>query len=148
LELKVSVSHERQERKQGGCMSPYRRKQKKCSRSLTRMKDQRNPEVENQTEKGILKAEVVFTRALTKEIASKVVEGLSKRETCEEEVFMTATEAAAMLRVSKVQIYQLVYRSHHRAGDFPYMKVERSLRFSRKDLTEWCKRNGRTLESS
>lgn len=57
-------------------------------------------------------------------------------------------EAAVLLNKSKEQIYQWVNKSAHKLSDFPFMKLGKSLRFSKNELLEWMKRKGKSLESN
>ena len=81
-------------------------------------------------------------------IAGKVVELLSPYliyKNAQDE-YLDIQEASALLGKSPSQIYQWVNKSAHGLSDFPYMKVGKTLRFSKADLTNWMKKNGKPLE--
>jgi excisionase family DNA binding protein len=60
---------------------------------------------------------------------------------------LTIEEATAFLSTSKGQVYQWVDKSRHGLGDFPFMKMKRLLRFSKKEIIQWMKSNSRRLET-
>ena len=56
-----------------------------------------------------------------------------------DDVILNVAEAAALLRVSKLQIYAWVNKSQYGLSDFPVMRAGRLLRFSKNDLIAWLK---------
>ena len=87
--------------------------------------------------------EEITTRIiLIDEKLTMVLESLSMQK----DEILTVEETAALLSVSKEQIYQWVDKAKHGFSDFPYMKCGRSLRFSRKSVIEWMRTNAKRLE--
>ncbi len=62
---------------------------------------------------------------------------LNQNQDNDEEELMDIDGVSKMLGKSKGQIYQWVHNSSHGVGGFPFMKAGKSLRFSRKAITEW-----------
>ena len=81
-------------------------------------------------------------------VAGKVIERLLPllNHPEEEDELMDVTELAAMIGKSNGQIYQWVHLASHGLGAFPFMKAGKSLRFSKKAVLEWMRRNS-ALES-
>ena len=67
---------------------------------------------------------------------------LSHKQADKDEL-LTADEAAEFLKTTKDQIYQWVNKSQHGLGTFPYYKSGRLLRFSKKEIMQWLKSNGK-----
>lgn len=81
-----------------------------------------------------------------KDIAEKVVElilPLLNQNREQVDTILNADEVARLLRKSKGQIYQWVSNSGHGLHDFPFMKAGKSLRFSKRDIIEWMRNNGK-----
>lgn len=79
-------------------------------------------------------------------IANKVLEKLLPLMQMQQpEKFLTVDELSAMLSKSKEQIYQWVNKSHHGLSDFPFLKIGKSLRFSKSDIIEWMKNKGKNV---
>ena len=64
---------------------------------------------------------------------------LLKNKRSEDDTILNVAEAAALLRVSKLQIYAWVNKSLHGLCNFPYYKAGRLLRFSKNDIIAWLK---------
>lgn len=81
-------------------------------------------------------------------IADKVVELLSPYfvSISTRDEYLDIQAASVLLGKSPSQIYQWVNKSAHGLSNFPYMKTGKSLRFSKVDLTNWMKKNGKPLE--
>lgn len=56
---------------------------------------------------------------------------------------LTIDQTAEYLGKSKGQIYQWVSNSRHGLYDLPFQKAGRELRFSKNDLNQWMKNNGK-----
>ncbi len=71
-------------------------------------------------------------------IAQRVMEllkpALSGNGKNDSDDILTINEASAFLKASKEQIYQWVSNSKHGLSNFPYKKLGKQLRFSRKEL--------------
>lgn len=79
-------------------------------------------------------------------IAEKVVELiLPHLERSEEPVdtILNTDEVAKLLGKSKGQVYQWVNDSAHGLHNFPFMKAGKSLRFSRRAIVSWMRKNGK-----
>lgn len=59
----------------------------------------------------------------------------------EEDIIMDIKDLSRMIGKSTSQIYQWVHLASHGLGTFPFMKAGKSLRFSKKAVLEWMKRN-------
>jgi excisionase family DNA binding protein len=85
-----------------------------------------------------LKADLIIPEELVDEIADRVIHKLKPIlvDTCNKnsDDILTINEASALLKVSKEQIYQWVSNSKHGLSDFPYKKLGKQLRFSKKDF--------------
>jgi len=90
-----------------------------------------------------------FVDQIVDQIADKVLQKMLPilEEWHEPEQFLNADEVAALLGKSKAQIYQWVDRASHGLSDFPYNKAGRSLRFSKKEINDWLKKNLKPLEN-
>jgi len=64
---------------------------------------------------------------------------LLKDKRSEADTILDINEAAALLKVSKEQIYQWANKSQYGLSDFPVMRAGRLLRFSKNDLITWLK---------
>lgn len=79
-------------------------------------------------------------------IALRVSEYLKPILACSQQFpdeLLTVDEVANHLKTSKAQIYQWVNQSQHGLSTFPYLKSGRLLRFSRNDIMQWLKSNGK-----
>jgi len=92
-----------------------------------------------------MKAQLTFTPELIEQIAEKVVTKLrpllTNNPSDDPDEIITIVEASKFLKVSKEQIYQWVSNARHGLGTFPYKKLGKQLRFSRKELIEWMETN-------
>ena len=78
-------------------------------------------------------------------IASRVIEQLRPllQAWQEPDELMDINQLCTLLKKSKGQIYQWVNAAHHGLSDFPYLKVGKSLRFSKRDIMAWMKSSSR-----
>ena len=90
---------------------------------------------------------IQISGALTDVIADKVIERLLPIINAKEpDKIMSIDELSKFIGKLKDQIYQWVNQSQHDLSAFPYLKAGQSLRFSRKDIVQWMKSNGKPLE--
>jgi excisionase family DNA binding protein len=59
------------------------------------------------------------------------------------DVILDVESIAALVGKSRGQIYQWVHNASHGLSDFPYLKVGRSLRFSKNEVLQWAKKNSK-----
>lgn len=87
----------------------------------------------------------IDTGELSQAIGDYILEKLKPiiADMLEPDHLMTVDQAADFLQTSKGQVYQWVNLSAHGLNDFPYMKSGRLLRFSKKELLSWMKKNSR-----
>ena len=95
-----------------------------------------------------MESKITFSQEAIEQFANAIIEKLLPQlENValkqDEEGTLSIDEAAVLLGKSRQQIYQWVSRAKHGLMDFPYMKAGRSLRFSKKDLIGWMKKQGR-----
>ena len=74
-------------------------------------------------------------------IAQRVVELLKPvlydNGSSDSDDIFTMDEASEFLKTSKDQIYQWVSNAKHDLGTFPFKKLGKQLRFSKKELIKW-----------
>jgi excisionase family DNA binding protein len=80
--------------------------------------------------------EAIAQRVL--ELLRPLVSGTGNKDS--DDIF-TMDEASEFLKTSKEQIYQWVSNARHGLGTFPYKKLGKQLRFSRKELIKWMETN-------
>jgi len=81
---------------------------------------------------------IEYLDTITDRVMMKIKTILSTEN--EPDELLTIEEAAVFLSTSKGQVYQWVNKSQHGLGDFPFMKMGRSLRFSKKEIIQWMKK--------
>jgi excisionase family DNA binding protein len=89
-----------------------------------------------------MKGVIIFPEELVDQISDRVIERLKPLiaeiiDNNTEDEFLTTDEASELLKVSKGQIHQWVSNSKHGLGSFPYKKLGKQLRFSKKELIKW-----------
>jgi excisionase family DNA binding protein len=93
-----------------------------------------------------LKYVIVIPPDLVKAIGDYLVEQLKpiidNNQDTEDELLDVA-EVAAFMKTSKNQIYQWTNQSQHGLNTFPYYKSGKLLRFSKKEIMQWLKSNGK-----
>ena len=96
-----------------------------------------------------MKAELYIPQEFVDQIADRVMQKLLPvlEAIYEPDQYLTIDELSVMLGKSKAQIYQWVNRASHGLSDFPYQKVGRSLRFSKKATQKWMKTPQKRLET-
>ncbi len=89
-----------------------------------------------------MKAELNIPQEVIDAIADRVLEKLVPmlQSISQPDQYLNVDEVAMMLGKSKEQIYQWVDRSKHGLGDFPFYKAGRSLRFLKKEIESWVKK--------
>jgi excisionase family DNA binding protein len=89
-----------------------------------------------------LNFKVDIPEELIEAIASRVIERICPflQPLNEKDELLDMEQVCQYLGVKKQQVYQWVNKSAHGLGNFPYRKVGRSLRFSRKEMEAWVKR--------
>lgn len=97
-----------------------------------------------------MKAELTIPQELIDQIAERVLQKMLPilEAWHEPDQLLNVDEVATMLGKSNAQIYQWVDRANHGLSDFPYQKAGRSLRFSKREINDWLKRNKKWLENS
>lgn len=88
-----------------------------------------------------LEIEQTDIEAIARRVCELLIPHLSSGQ--EQDVVLDVDGVAALLGKSRGQIYQWVHNASHGLSDFPYLKVGRSLRFSKKDVLKWAKNNSR-----
>jgi excisionase family DNA binding protein len=88
-----------------------------------------------------LEIEQTDIEAIAQRVFELLIPHLSNR--LEQDVFLDVDGIATLLGKSRGQIYQWVHNASHGLSDFPYVKVGRSLRFSKNDVLQWAKNNSR-----
>jgi excisionase family DNA binding protein len=73
------------------------------------------------------------------QILEPVISHIQKQEN--NDALLTVDEAAHFLKISKQQIYQWVNDTKHGIRDFPFLKMGKLLRFSKRELLIWMKNN-------
>jgi len=77
------------------------------------------------------------------QIANKVIEKLLPylKDRYQEDEVLSVNQVAVLLSKTKGSIYQLVNNASHGLSDFPYQKAGRLLRFSKRDVLNWMKKD-------
>jgi excisionase family DNA binding protein len=98
-----------------------------------------------------VKAELVISKELVKEIASEVAEHLKpmlssngKHEI--KDKLLTPDELAKLLTVKKPQIYAWVNESKYTEDGIPFLKAGKFLRFSQGAVFKWMQKHKNTVE--
>jgi len=95
-----------------------------------------------------MEAKLTLPPELVEQIADKVIERLIPYlEDKEQDEILSVNQVAVLLGKTKGSVYQLVNDSSHGLSDFPYQKAGRLLRFSKRDVLNWMKKNSKPLES-
>lgn len=78
-------------------------------------------------------------------IAQRIIEllkpVLSAKKSNSIDEILDMNGASEFLKVSREQIYQWVSNAKHGLGNFPYKKLGKQLRFSKKELNDWMETN-------
>ena len=88
-----------------------------------------------------LEIEQTDIEAIAQRVFELLIPHLPNRQ--EQDVILDARGIADLLGKSQGQIYQWVHNASHGLSDFPYLKVGRSLRFSKNDVLKWAKNYSR-----
>ena len=86
--------------------------------------------------------EITFSEKDLEAIAARVAAHLLpllKERRSEEDSILTVDGACQLLKISPQSLYQLVDKSRHGLGTFPFLKCGRLLRFSKNDILAWLK---------
>lgn len=91
-----------------------------------------------------MKAELnIDTQELEERITERVIAAILPFLQGKGDELLTLDQAAEYLGKSKGQIYQWVSNTRHGLFDLPFQKAGRELRFSKNDLGQWLKNNGK-----
>lgn len=85
-----------------------------------------------------LEIEQTDIEAIAQRVMELLIPHLANRQ--DEDVILDVGGMADLLGKSREQIYQWVHNASHGLSDFPYLKVGRSLRFSKNDVLKWAKK--------